>query len=332
MSDEDHPVLRVSKEKGQETLQELKDRGNLDPERSIRSEGDELLFPVKEGGNCSETEPEFREENINPYERIKYKIGLPESKKRSLPDKWEKIGDVLLIKLPDELMEHKEQIGEVYADVLDAKTVMLQGSIKGQKREPEVKKIYGDETETVHIENDILYKLDTAELMFSSGNIDERIRMAEEVEKDEVIVDMFAGIGYFSLPMAVHGEPEKVFSLEINPTAFHYLRENVALNHVEDIVKPWHGDNRDFSLKGADRVVMGYLHETWKYLDKAGEFLDGEGIIHYHTRCSDSGYPDQVISEIEKNLNPDFDLLGIKNVKSYAPHVFHVVVDLELHG
>jgi len=332
MSREGHPVLKVSKEKGEQTLQKLKEQGKLDPRRSIRREGDELIFPVKEDGNCFEIDPKFREEKVSPYQRIKDRIDLPGFEVNLLPDNWEMIGDILLIKLPDELLEHKEKVAEVYSNILNAKTVMLQGSIEGKEREPVVEKIYGDETETVHIENGVKFKIDTSKLMFSSGNIDERIRMAEEVEEGEVVVDMFAGIGYFSLPMAVHGDPEKVYSLEINPTAFRYLEHNISLNEVEDVVEAWHGDNRDFSFVGADRVVMGYLNDTWKFLGKAVEFLDGEGIIHYHTNCSDSSYPEQVEKELENNIDLNFEIIKIKKIKSYAPHVFHVVVDLEVYS
>jgi len=330
MSEEGHPVLKVSKDKGEKTLQRLKEQGNLDPSRSIRREGDELIFPVKEGGNSSETDPKFREGKVSPYQRIKDKIDLPESKRSLLPDNWEMVGDILLIKLPDELLQHKRKIADVYSNVLNAKTVMLQGSIEGTRREPVVEKIYGDETETVHIENGVKFKMDTSQLMFSSGNIDERIRMAEEVEEGEIVIDMFAGIGYFSLPIAVHGNPEKVYSLEINPTAFRYLEQNISLNEVEEVVEAWHGDNRDFSFVGADRVVMGYLHETWDFLEKAVEFLDGEGIIHYHTRSLDKNYPEDVKEEVKKKISQNFEFRNIKKIKSYAPHVFHVVVDIEV--
>lgn len=332
MTEEEYPVLRVSKEKGQETLERVKSENNLDPRRQIQVKGDELLIPVKEGGDEMGDDLEIRdtEGKNTPYEAVKEKLDI--SGKEDLPDRWEMIGDVLFIKLPEHLLDHKERIGRVYAEELGAKTVMLQGDITGKKREPEVEKIHGEETETVHLENQILYKLDTSKIMFSSGNIDERVRATKLVEKDEVVVDMFAGIGYFSLPAAVHCRPEKVYSLEINPTAFRYLEENIDLNGVEEMVEPWCGDNRDFSFSSADRVFMGYLHETWKFLGKAVEFLDREGIIHYHTTCSDSTYPEQVEKELEENLDVDFEMMNTRKVKSYAPHVFHVVVDVRVEG
>ena len=323
-------VLVVPKSEGQETLNKLKSKDLLDPDRKIKEKDNKLIFPVFQGGNFKDKSPDFKNKKLSPIQEIRKKLDIPEEHKKLLPENWEMVGDVLHLKLPEELQGKKQKIGKAYADVLEAKTVLLQGSIGGTTRNPNVEKIYGNETETIHIENAIKYKLDTEELMFSSGNIDERIRMAKIDNKDEVIVDMFAGIGYFTLPMAVHGDPYKVYAVEINPTSHHYLRENIKINRVQDIVKTWCGDNREFKFRGADRIIMGYLHDTWKFLPKALDILENKGYIHYHTRCIDNGYPDAIKREIDKQINGGYKIKEVKKVKSYAPHVYHVVVDLEI--
>ncbi|MFO7792046.1 MAG: class I SAM-dependent methyltransferase family protein [Candidatus Saliniplasma sp.] len=323
------PVVRIKKEEGQEVLKKLKKEDRLDGERMIEQVGGELVIPVKEGSK--EEVLEKRENRLTPFQKIKSKVDIQDALKEKLPSRWEMIGDVLLIKLPEELEGYSEHIGKIYAEVLDMKTVLIQGDIAGKKREPEVKKIYGDETETIHLENGVRFKLDLSEVMFSSGNIDERVRMAGVPGRGETIVDMFSGIGYFSLPMAVHSKPDMIYSLEINDVAYRYLKENIKLNDVQEIVEPWMGDNRNFPKKDiADRVLMGYLHETWKFLPKAIELLNGEGLIHYHTRVADKEFPDRLYTELNENISSSFEVTDVRKIKSYAPHVFHVVADVKV--
>ncbi len=333
MEKKKYPVVRIPLEKGQETLEYLKEEKLLDPERRIERTEDELIIPVVEEDEANDFVEKCvsRERKKTPYQKIKENVNIPDRYKKQLPDRYERVGDVLLIKLPNRLYDFKEEVGRAYADILDMKSVLLQGDIRGKKRIPEVEFIYGDEGETVHVENGIKFKLDASKLMFSSGNIDERVRVAELDVDGEVIVDMFAGIGYFSLPLAVHGNPDKIYSLEINPVSFRYLEENIKLNGVSETIEAWNGDNREFEKEGgADRIMMGYLHETWKFLPKAVDLLDDEGIIHYHSLCKDTDFPAKLEKEIDDNIDKDHDVMGHRKIKSYAPHVFHTVSDIEI--
>lgn len=274
---------------------------------------------------------------ITPFESIARKIDIPKEKKDLLPRKWELLGDVLLMKIPSGLEGLKETVARAYAEELVAKTVLRDLGIEGDLREPSVEVLFGSDTETTHKENGVLFRLDCARLMFSSGNVDERIRMATITGRGEVVVDMFAGIGFFSVPIAVHSGPRTVHAIELNPVAFHYLQENIALNGVGDIVIPHLGDNRDFEPEGiADRVIMGYLTDTHHFLPKALDLLkDDGGIIHYHEKCPNELLEtrplDRVKREVEINgMEPE--LLDSRTVKSYAPGVSHVVLDVRVHG
>ena len=153
-----------------------------------------------------------------PYNLISKQLTneLPEDLLKKLPNKWEKIGNVVTLILPKELVKFKEIVGEKYAEILNCKTVLNDiGGITGEFREPNVEVIFGSkETETTHKENGIFYKLDPQKIMFSSGNIDERIRLATISNKSEVVVDLFAGIGYFTLTIAVYSKPEMIVACE----------------------------------------------------------------------------------------------------------------------
>ncbi|RLF38072.1 MAG: class I SAM-dependent methyltransferase family protein [Thermoplasmata archaeon] len=271
-----------------------------------------------------------------PFEEIKEKISnfIPENLVDLLPKKWEKIGDVLVLKLKKELDPFAETIAKTYAEVLNCKSVLQEiGGIKGIYREPQVRLIYGSKnTETLHVENGIKYSLDPSKLMFSSGNMSERIRMSKLNCRDEVVVDMFAGIGYFSLPIAVYCNPRMVYAIEKNPLAFRYLCKNITLNRVNDRVEPILGDNRCVTPKGvANRVIMGYLNKTHEFLPIALESLKSKGIIHFHCLCPRDKFPDYVMDKIRGYLSEkEFEVVYKKVVKSYAPGIDHVVLDIKV--
>ena len=207
---------------------------------------------------------------ITPFDRIRESIDLPEDLKSLLPRKWEKLGHVLLLKLPPELQPHKDVVAQTYATILEVDAVLNDLGVEGPLRQPKVEVILGDDIETCHLENGVHFHLDPAKVMFSSGNIDERIRMASVSGSDEVVADMFAGIGYFSVPIAVHSGPREVLACELNPDAYRYLEMNIERNGVGDIVKPLLGDCREVLEKGiGDRVLMGYVGSTHEFLDKA---------------------------------------------------------------
>jgi tRNA wybutosine-synthesizing protein 2 len=275
----------------------------------------------------------------SPFENIKKLLSNQISKDlvKELPDKWEKTGEVLTIKIPIKLKKYEKEIGEKYAEVLNCKTVLSEiGSISGKYRTPNVEIIYGSKnTETIHKENGIKYKIDPQRIMFSSGNMDERIRMANISNTREIVVDLFAGIGYFTIPLAFYSKPKKIYACEINPLSYDYLCTNISLNNVASIVKPLKGDNRKISPKNiADRVIMGYLDKTHEFLPTAISCLkDNKGIIHFHNTFPEEKTPDKPLKTIRK-ISEKYDrkikLLNCKHVKTYAPGISHYVLDIQI--
>ena len=126
------------------------------------------------------------------------------------------------------IKQYSEIIGKCYAEICHCRTVLNEtGSISGIFREPKTRVIFGNHDQiTIHKEQGILYKFIPEKIMFSSGNKDERHRMAKIAHHDEVVVDLFAGIGYFSLPMAVYSKPQQIYTCEINPLSYQFLQEN----------------------------------------------------------------------------------------------------------
>lgn len=272
-----------------------------------------------------------------PFDLIRksLKEEIPSNLINKIPEKWEKVGEVGIIKLQPSLEKYSRIIGENYAKILKCKTILNDvGGITGVYREPKTRIIFGpNKAETIHKENGIRYKLDPQKIMFSSGNMHERIRMATISNEKETVVDLFAGIGYFTLPMAVHSRPKRIFACEINPVAYEYLCKNIVLNNVSDIVEPLKGDNRKVAPKNiANRVILGYFGNTKKFLPIAFNCLeDCKGIIHYHDKFIDRYVPHKPLKTI-KNLVKKYDrsieFFNYKQVKSYAPGINHYVFDI----
>ncbi|MEM0492702.1 MAG: class I SAM-dependent methyltransferase family protein [Candidatus Thermoplasmatota archaeon] len=275
--------------------------------------------------------------STKPLDNIKkYLLGvIPDHLLGKIPNRWDKIGDVLILKIPDILKPYKNIIAEAYAKYIKCRAVLNDTSgIQGVYREPMVEHLYGaQDTKTIHVENNIRYHLDPQHIMFSSGNMHERIRMSTISNREETVIDLFAGIGYFTLPIAVYSRPCRIYACEINPLAYNFLVQNITLNNVNDIVQPLIGDNRVVAPRNtADRVILGYLHRSIDYIPLALECLKNhKGVIHYHGLHPEEDIPNKPlkkISDIAKEYNRKIHLDKYVHVKSYAPRINHIVLDI----
>lgn len=244
--------------------------------------------------------------------------------------KWKKIGDILI--LDNKFTVQSDTQLKELSDKHNVKTIMKVDHIYGTKREPVIKLLYGNDTETINKENGCLFKLDLKKVMWSKGNNNERIRIAKLVEDNETVIDMFAGIGYFSIPIGVHSNAKQIYSIEINPNSFHYLKENIKLNKISNIT-PLLGDciniTQDYK---ADRIIMGYVKTTHHYLKVAIDSLNKGGVIHYHETVPEKLMDIRPINRI-KELAGDrqVEFLKLNKVKKYSPGVFHVVCDVRIN-
>ena len=243
--------------------------------------------------------------------------------------KWKKIGDILI--LDNKFTVQSDTQLKELSDKHNVKTIMKVDHIYGTKREPVIKLLYGNDTETINKENGCLFKLDLKKVMWSKGNNNERIRIAKLVEDNETVIDMFAGIGYFSIPIGVHSNAKQIYSIEINPNSFHYLKENIKLNKISNIT-PLLGDCINITPDyKADRIIMGYVKTTHHYLKVAIDSLNKGGVIHYHETVPEKLMDIRPINRI-KELAGDrqVEFLKLNKVKKYSPGVFHVVCDVRI--
>ena len=179
--------------------------------------------------------------------------------------------------------------------------------------------------------------------MFAKGNLSERVRYPPLVEDGEVIVDMFAGLGYFSLAMGKLAKPSKIYSIELSPVSFGFLCENISLNGI-DCIEAINGDCReivdDLVVKGveADRVLMGYLPPPKEFLSWALKIVKKDGWIHYEDILTVGKFEEEskrvveMVNEVAAEYGKKVELVHLQDVKSYGPKRKHVVFDLRVKG
>src|SRR2546430_10680332 len=144
---------------------------------------------------------------------------------------WKRLGDVVVLRIRPEARLYAATIAEIYGSVLRARTVAEDRSgIHGPMRIPDVRVLWGDGTRTIHVEGGVRYALDVSRVMLSPGNIEERIGLANRIQPGAVVADLFAGIGYFTMPIAIRSGPGTVDACGLNPTAFRDLGPNIRVN------------------------------------------------------------------------------------------------------
>jgi tRNA (guanine37-N1)-methyltransferase len=126
-----------------------------------------------------------------------------------------------------------------------------------------------------------------AKAYFSPRLSHEHQRVAELVGKGESVVDLFAGVGPFAVPIAKSCKTAQVYAIDINAEAIDLLQQNARLNKVEGRVHAFVGDARrivDEKLAGtADRVIMNLPETADAFIDVACKAVKSEGgIVHFY--------------------------------------------------
>lgn len=334
----------VPKNRVDECLAVIENEGIYDDSRQLfEHESGKIGLPITTepvsdiGTVVQDVEPEPRITGISDLLRER---GWSSEEIESAPNSWAVIGNVVLVHVPDDLTDPAE-FGEALLELHgNAHTVVHREGITGEHREPSVQILAGDgDTETIHTEHGIQYALDVSRVMFSPGNKAERHRMRRITDPTDRVLDMFAGIGYFTLPIAKASA--NVTAIERNPAAYRYLIENAVLNEVPDKVRAIRADCSEVieSASAGDielstnRIVMGY-YEAYQYLQPALSIIEPGGMIHFHEAVPNEIKWNRPISHIEaatKKQDCSFSIIDKREIKTHGPGVSHVVIDLEIN-
>jgi tRNA (guanine37-N1)-methyltransferase len=259
----------------------------------------------------------------NEIDNVSVIRGEEDEKEYDLPS-YELIGEIAVI---NELtVEEDEAVEGILEHHPSVKTILLKEEpLQGEYRVGEYRKLYGEETETVHKEFGCNFKVDPTKVYYSERFSTERKRVVDQIEDGEKVLVMFAGVGPFAVMAGKLADPEKVIAVEKNPVAADYLKENIELNNLEDRLEGYEGDVREVVPEldeKFDRVIMPLPAEAESFLDLALNKTTFDSVIHLY--CFSEEGIESEISRYDSLFISDRVLCGERSPKSYR-----VCYDLE---
>ncbi|MFQ6076488.1 MAG: class I SAM-dependent methyltransferase family protein [Candidatus Bathyarchaeia archaeon] len=270
---------------------------------------------------------------------------LSEKEAPLLPKGLDVVGDIAIVKIPDELEEKRFELAEALLQEAgpSIKVVLRQTSpTAGEHRVRGLEWLAGERRmTTVHREYGCRFKVELDKVYFSPRLAYERMRVAKLVqraERREDIVNMFAGVGSFSIIVARHCEVGKVYSIDINPDAVRLMEENARLNKVDDRVITIEGDAREVIetqlQEVAGRVLMPLPERAYEYMDVAIRALKSRGWVHYYdfTHAGRGEDPERrVIDRMSIRLGElevSFEVGSSRVVRGVGPNWYQIAVDI----
>jgi tRNA wybutosine-synthesizing protein 2 len=251
----------------------------------------------------------------------------------SLPSRWIRYGDAILLTFQGDIATQRKIAGAYARSIGVSSVYRIDGRIRGIQREPTLRLIYGPGGEVTHLENGIRFVFDPARIMFSPGNVNERVSMKTFPASGKKVLDMFSGIGYFSLPLAKYQNPEFVQCCEINPLSADFLQKSAEANRVDKTIRVFRGDSRTFSSQFLyDIVIMGNFQST-RFFVKALSLIRPGGLIIMHHLVSTDRLDDTATALMRRiaRYSLSAEIVDTHVVKSVAPNYYHVSTTLKIN-
>jgi tRNA (guanine37-N1)-methyltransferase len=348
--------LKVPKQNGETSIALASKLGLIDKTLAIQRDKENLCIPLvrqpeeKELLSLKNQIPEmqlasstFNEKKTATQTVMQVLNGkLPPHLLASLPQALDVIGDIAILEIPPELKPHEPLIGQAILQThKNVKTVLAKaGAISGTYRTREFTFIAGEQkTQTIHKEFGCQYHVDVAKAYFSPRLSHEHERVASLVQSSETVVDLFAGVGPFSVLIAKKNPNVKVYAVDLNPEAVELLKVNVRLNRVDNRVFPIQADAKQIAkgkLNGvADRVIMNLPETAIDFVSSACQIIKPQGgVIHFYGFVRK---PDTIaemklrfsnaVRETERKVT---EFLYAKSIRETAPYESQVVLDAKI--
>jgi len=313
--------VSVPKHEGERVRQELKELGLLDERYRIEERRGRLYIPFK--GKSDELRYHLEQCALRPRLQPPHKrLGI----------RYDVIGDIAIIDWFDGILAAAKELLETRRDI---KVVLAAVSgVGGEYRLKDLVFVAGEtRTETVHKEYGSRLQLDVASVYFSPRLATERHRIAELGRSSETAVDMFAGVGPFTILLAK--KVKKGIAFEKNPDAFRCLQKNIELNRLHN-VEAYFGNTKDLAprFRGvADRVIMNLPHSAFNFLCDAVAMLSGSGgFIHYYDVKPENEFPCTIerVRDAVERFDRVVEEIRLNKVRSYAPRQYHIALDVKI--
>ena len=252
---------------------------------------------------------------------------------------FDQIGNIIIVRIPDLLLPKKKLIGETLLEqVKSVRSVFYQSSsVEGEFRTRDLEILAGDDkTETEYKESGCRFVVDVRKAFFSPRLSSERMRIAELVNDGEVIVNMFGGIGMFSI-IAAKKKKCTVYNIDINPDAVNFCQKNIAINKLSGNIISIHGDASDViknKLENkSDRTLMLLPEKSDDFLRSAILASKNSGVIHYYSHIHADKKSDaaKLSEQHYLEITPvKSAILGSKIVRPVGPRFYQTVVDIKI--
>lgn len=311
--------------------------GTINRDFKIVREGDYVLIPVLEIDGLSDlivVEKALQKEETRETDYQKL-VNIPENLREELPSSYDVIGDVAIVKIPDNLVQFKDEIGKSLVEANPRlRLVLSDGGVKGECRIRELHPIYGEgESGSIHVEFGVRMFIDPAVVYFNPRLSGERYRIAKAVQEGEIIIDMFAGAGPFPLVIKKHSNPQIIYAIDINPAAIEAMNKNIILNHSQGII-PILGDVREVIavLPQANRVIMNLPQTALDFLPLAISKASSGATIHLYLISNRETWPNmlQEVMNVGQKENRKLEVIYEKELKTYSPRMSVYSLDLRL--
>ena len=346
-------ALVVVLNRGQSAIGAARSMGLVDHSLRVFSSGNELWIPLARPVDDSEVgrltaklgpirieEREFSERSHRPSSLMEALKGhLPPHLLTLVPKSLDVVGHIAIIELPDQLAPFDKLVGMGVMEMSpNIRTVMAKaGAFSTDYRTRELRLIAGENNPATHYrEHGCVYELDVRTVFFSPRLSHERLRVARQVKPGETVVDMFAGVGPYSILVAKKQPLSTVYAVDANPSAFKFLVSNILANKVLSSVTPMMGDAREVVGSNlsttADRVIMNLPGKALEFLYIAcSSIKEKGGVIHFYSFESTDNPHDAATGRLKERVEAAGrelqSILAVRTVKEIAPHRVQVVVD-----